>query len=271
MAQGAGIPFRQVFLMNMRGEYRVFSQISDPEGCSDCSLLTEEVAVFGHNEDGSPELLKGSYLVHASIPGKPAFVAFSYPGFLCGNAFGFNGEGICFSVDDVLPNGVRTGYGRHFLARSLFEARSIQDAIERVTISGRASGFSYTIGSVSERRIVQVEVSPRRHYVREIEGFNFHANHYLDLDVDQAAHPSSRARVDRSEILRQAVSRWESSDILRILGDEEDPNYPIYRQAKSPDRSVTHCSALFDLDGRILRIFLGNPARAQTEEICLGI
>jgi predicted choloylglycine hydrolase len=271
IAQGAGIPFRQVFLMNLRGEYRVFSQTSDLEGCSDCSLLSEEVAAFGHNEDGNPELLKRSYLVHASIPGKPALVAFSYPGFLCGNAFGFNEEGICFSVDDVRPNDVRIGYGRHFLARSLFEARSTQDAIERVTIARRASGFSYTIGSVHERRIVQVEVSPRRHHVREIEGFNFHANHYLDLDVAEATHPSSRARVDRSELLRQSGSRWGSTDILSILGDEEDPTYPIYRQAKAPDRSVTHCSAIFDLDGRTLRIFLGNPARAQTEDICLVI
>ena len=115
---------------------------------------------MGHNEDGALAFRGNIYVVHARVEGKPAFTALSYPGFLCGNAFGFNAEGVCFSIDNVRPRKPKVGVGQHFIARSLLEAYSLDDAIERMTVLGRALGFSYTIGSVRERQVVHVEVAP---------------------------------------------------------------------------------------------------------------
>jgi predicted choloylglycine hydrolase len=203
IAQGAGRLFEDLFLVNLRGEYRTFLQGAGVRGCSDCALVTDNVALMGHNEDGSPAFRGNMYLVHARVEGKPAFTALSYPGFLCGNAFGFNTEGICFSVDSVQPRDVRAGVSRQFIVRSVLEARSLDDGIERVTVPERASGFSYTIGSIPERRVVVVEVAPENHRVREIKGTYFHANHYQELAVDQIIHPSSRARVERARAMMQ--------------------------------------------------------------------
>jgi hypothetical protein len=261
LAEGAGRPFEELFLVNMRGEYTGYLR-SQAHGCADCAVVTDEAALFGHNEDASPAFRGNLYIVHAQIVGVPAFTALSYPGFLCGNAFGFNAEGICFSVDDVQPQKMRVGIGRHFIARSLLESRSLDDAIERVTVAGRASGFSYTIGSIPERRIVHVEVAPEVHRLRQIRRPYFHANHYLELDsVDQVIHPSSRARVERADALLRRVASPDAGDILSILGDRADEQYPIYRTATPPDRLMTLCTALFDLDARRLQIHTDHPTQ----------
>lgn len=271
IAQGAGRPFEELFLVNMRGEYAGHLR-EVARGCSDCAVVNGQMAAFGHNEDGSPVFREGLYVVHAQIDGKPGFTALSYPGFLCGNAFGFNANGICFSVDYVRPRRVGLGLGRHFLARSLLEAISVDDAIKRVTVPERASGFSYTIGSVPERRIVHVEVAPKAHYVREIQGAYFHANHYRELDnVEQIIEPSSRARVERADVILEENSVLETTGILSVLGDRMDVVYPIYRTAKPPDTDATFCTAMFDLDARQLRIYTGHPTQAPGEFIELEI
>jgi isopenicillin-N N-acyltransferase-like protein len=271
LAEGSRYSFEELFLVNMRGEYRGYMH-SLSRGCSNCTLLTENAALIGHNEDGSPSFRGNLYVVHARIEGKPAFTALSYPGFLCGNAFGFNAEGVCFSVDHVRPRHLKVGLGRHFIARSLLEAESLDDAIRRVTVPARASGFSYTIGSIPERRIVQAEVAPESHHVVEIRGARFHANHYLELGaVDNMVEPSSRARVERAQAILRRGAPANSSDVLSILGDQEDKRYPLYRTAAPPDTYATLCTALFDLDARRLRIYTGHPTRAADQFVELGL
>ena len=223
IAQGAGRPFEELLLVNLRGEYRELLQGLDDGGCSDCTLVTDEVALIGHNEDGSPAFRHDMYLVSARVEGKPGFTALSYPGFLCGNALGFNTEGICFTIDDVRPRNSRVGLGRHFVARSLLEARSLDDAIERVTVSGQAGGFGYTIGSVRERRVAIVEVAPGSHKAREIRGCYFHANHYQELtEVDQIIGRSSRARVERARQLIPDNPTSDAAGVLAVLIDVVD-------------------------------------------------
>jgi predicted choloylglycine hydrolase len=262
ISEGAGVPFEELFLVNMRGGYRGYAAESADSGCSTCSLLTPDNAMFAHNEDGSPIYQDRMYLVRLEIMGKPAFTALCYPGFLPGNAFGFNSEGVCFSANNVLAKRIATGLGRHFIARSLFEARSLEEAIQLATVSGRASGFNYTIGSFKERRIVNVEVSPNRHNVFEIKGFHFHANHYIKLsDVDQLITPSSQARQHRAEaLLAEGVAR-DRTGVLKVLRDRQVKNYPILRDGKPPDGSMTFVTAMFDLDSKKLTIYPGGVGR----------
>jgi predicted choloylglycine hydrolase len=264
VAEGARRPFQEIFLVNMRGEYKGYLG-GRTQGCSDCALLTERVALIGHNEDGSPAFADNLYVLHAEVEGKQKFTALSYPGFLCGNAFGFNADGVCISVDDVRPQEIRVGVGRHFVARSLLEAHSLNEAIERATPPGRASGFSYTLGALQERRIVHVEVAPEVHHLHPIQDAFFHANHYLHLtNLAQSVSPSSRARVKRAQEIFQERPPQDAAGLLALLGDQKDEKYPIYRTATDPDADQTFCTALFDLDARTLRIYTAHPA--QTPE-----
>jgi predicted choloylglycine hydrolase len=271
LAQGARRPFEELFLVNLRGEYREHLRELG-RGCFDCALVTDGAALIGHNEDGSPSFRGSLYLVQAQVEGKPGFTALSYPGFLCGNALGFNGEGICFSIDNVRPRETKLGVGRHFIARSLLEAASLDDAIGRVTVSGRASGFGYTIGSIHERRVVYVEAAPEVHQLREIRGCYVHANHYLELaGVAQIVDPSSWTRVERANAILESGPPLDAAGVLSLLGDEANEEYPIYRTATPPDKSATFHTVLFDLDARRLRIYTGHPVRDAAEFVELDL
>ena len=271
LAQGARRPFEELFLVNLRGEYQEHLRELG-RGCFDCALVTDGAALVGHNEDGSTAFQGSLYLVQAQVEGKVGFTALSYPGFLCGNAFGFNRAGICFSVDYVRPRGTKLGVGRQFIARSLLEAASLDDAIGRVTVHGRASGFGYTIGSIQERRVVYVEVAPEVHHVREIQGCYVHANHYLELvDADQITEPSSLARVERAKAILESTSPLDAEGVLSLLGDQANGEYPIYRSATPPDDEATLHTICFDLDARRLRIYTGHPVRDAAEFVELDL
>jgi hypothetical protein len=281
IARGAERPFEEIFLVNLRGEYgglmALERQVEDaPEndgrGCTDCLVLTPDAALIGHNEDGTPAALGNMFVVRAKVGENPAFTAFCYPGFLPGNAFGFNGAGLMHTINAVSPRQVRVGLARHFIARSLFDARSLDDAIRRATVAGRAAGFTYNIGSLAERCMVSVEVAPERHHVHEVQGYYLHTNHYRNLsDVDQGIGPSSRTRLARGRTLCKATPPADAAHVLALLGDQADRNYPIYRRATPPDRGATLCSALFDLDARQLRIYAGHPVLEPEQSIVFDL
>jgi predicted choloylglycine hydrolase len=264
ISEGSGASFEELFLVNLREEYKSYAEEFADFGCSTCSLVTSDRAIFAHNEDGATIYDGQMNLVRLEINGKPTFTAICYPGFLPGNACGFNHEGICFSVNSVRPKRIIIGLGRHFIARSLFEAKSLEEAVELATIPGRASGFNYTIGSIKERRIVNVEVSPADHHVFEIKKSFFHANHYLMLrQVDQSIMPSSQARQNRGELLLAKGVAQDEIDLLNVLKDHEGVDYPILRDGKPPDTSVTLLTAVFDLDSKRLTIYPGGAERMK--------
>jgi hypothetical protein len=269
MAQGAERPFEEIFLVNLRGEFKGLLQLESQAGgttgrghagCTDCLVFTPDVALIGHNEDGSPAALDNMFAVRVNAGNNSVFTALCYPGFLPGNAFGVNQTGVLHTVNHVSPRQVRVGLGRHFIARSLLDAPTLDDAVKRATVPGQAAGFNYNIGSLSERRMVSIEVSPDGHHVHKVRGHYLHTNHYLNLmDVDQEITLSSRARLARGRALCRAAPPTGTADVLALLGDRTDRDTPIYCEARPPERNVTLCSALFDLDSRELRIYSGHP------------
>jgi hypothetical protein len=275
MAEGAERPFEELFLVNLRGEYAglmALAEFTDGVECSDCLVLNPDVAFIGHNEDGTSAALSQMFVVHVEPDRSPDFTALCYPGFLPGNAFGFNEPGVMHTIDAVSPNQVRVGLGRHFIARSLFDADSLEAAVMRATIPGRAAGFTYNIGSLPERRIVCLEVAPDQHHKHEVQGFYVHTNHYLQLDdVEQTIGPSSRARYQRASALCERNLPTEPTQVLAVLGDEIDSEYPIFRTATASNGGATLCTALFDLDQRELRIYSGHPVRDSDRHLCLDM
>ena len=120
--------------------------------------------------------------------------------------------------------------------------------------------------------MISGEVSPERHHVHEVQGYYLHTNHYLNLtDVEQAIGPSSRARLARAGAICQAAPPTQMAQVLSLLGDEADHDYPIYRRASPPDRGATLCSALFDLDDRQLRIYRGHPIKEPGRTIAFNL
>jgi predicted choloylglycine hydrolase len=269
MSQGASLPFEEIFLANLRGEFSGLLQLeSHPvdradkgyKGCTDCLVLNPDRALIGHNEDGSPASSGKMFVVHITSDNGIRVSALCYPGFLPGNAFGYNEAGILHTVNHVAPRQVRLGFGRHFIARSLLDARTMEDCIQRVATPGQAAGFNFNIGSLRERRIVGVEVSPERHHVHEVNNYYLHTNHYIELnDVEQEITPSSRIRLSRARTLCRNTPPTDETDVLALLNDQTDQDYPIYCESQPPEINMTLCTALFDLDNRQLNIYWSRP------------
>ena len=277
MAKGAERPFEEIFAVNLRGEFAGLIALEQQtrgaadtggQGCTDCLVLTSDAALIGHNEDGSPAGYGNMFVVRVAVDDRPTFNALCYPGFLPGNAFGFNEFGILHSVNHVAPRQVKVGMARHFIARSLLEARSLADAVRRVSIPDRAAGFNYNIGSLSERRILSVEVAPERHHVHEVQGYYTHTNHYFELnDEKQKITLSSRKRLERSRTVCRAKLPTNTGHVLALLSDQTDRDYPIYRDATLPDDNATLCSALYDLDRRELWIYWDQPVKEPEKSL----
>ena len=260
-AEGAEVPFEDLFLINLRGEYRGYAapganaQIGE---CSTCSLLNSGHAVVGHNEDGAVYYHNRSYLIHVEPGGAAAaFLALCYPGFLPSNAFGANRHGLCYAINNVRPTRIQAGLGRHFLARSLLQARSLEDAVARLSVGPRAAGFNFTLASLCEPEILNVEVSPADIHIHTIQGRYFHANHYRHLQLEQQCEPSSLARQRRGDALLSRGLPEDSDGVLGVLRDQADPQLPIWRQGRGSDPGVTLLSAVFDLRAASLTVYPG--------------
>lgn len=67
--------------------------------CSDIVLTSETLRAVAHNEDGSREDVNRTAIITARIGTNPKFVAYTYLGDLPSGAFGFNENGVAFTLN----------------------------------------------------------------------------------------------------------------------------------------------------------------------------
>ena len=171
-----------------------------------------------------------------------------------------NEAGVGHTVNALHPTNVRLGVGRHFVARSLLEARTLDDAVQRATVADQACGFNYNIASTALRRIVAVETSPEGHDVHEVKGCYVHSNHYIHLkEVAQDITPTSKTRLDRAKAIVSEKTPSTSEDVLALLADRTDKDYPIRAGAVPPEENATLSTALYDLDRKKVRVYPNHP------------
>jgi hypothetical protein len=184
-----------------------------------------------------------------------------------GNAFNVNQHGFVFSINALFPNYV--GYGRlprQILFRTLLSIKNQEDLDYLCRNSPSAFGFSinggflqhsylfnYEIGSNlnvdNENYVSKCLVINPEEKVDSIEGdctvFNYliHYNHYERLNKiipEQKTLDSTFHRWKRGQELGEIST---IDDALRLLGDNENKFYPIFRCPSDIDHStVTLCT-----------------------------
>ncbi|CAI5504004.1 unnamed protein product [Closterium sp. Naga37s-1] len=337
MAAGSCVPFDELLLLNLRKEFGPFlpslnapatsallPELVSPantgsgggvggatldralqygmasDDCSDVLLLTDDVAAVGHNEDADYSIVDNTFLVHVHADSGVAFTAYTYAGELPSVAFGFNNARMGISMDAVPPapsEVVKGGIGRNFVARSLMESRSIEDAVQRVTGPAVAVGHHYVVMDFAHRRIASVETASNgRHSILELgpnpklgsqadpngaaasdhaasnsaasadgdtaaaEGteYIFHANAYTRLRLQEKMGPSAHRREATARLLGAPTT---THDMLKILSNSDDKEYPIFNEGNPFEIGgpVIHTlhSTLFNLDAGKLSIFGG--------------
>lgn len=272
-AQGSGVPFLHILLINFRKEILAFvpkgadksSDVDPTDDCSDVLVVSETVAIAAHNEDANVSLLGHTYLIRGILPNGIFFVACTYAGELPSCAFGFNSHGLVFTLNSVPPmedEVVVGGIGRNFVSRDILEATSIDDAMNRIRSSDVSVGHSYNLIEVSTRRILNVETASRKRVsVHEVGKTPFfHANMYLHLQINQVQDENSISRQQRAAVL----AKKSKEDFLSLLGDTEDRKYPIYMTGPLLH---TLCTAVIDLDEQTLSILSGNPRKGNVSHV----
>ncbi|XP_020576780.1 uncharacterized protein LOC110022269 [Phalaenopsis equestris] len=268
-AEGSGVSVLDLVLLNFRKEIlpfvpkmrRTASDEDKSNDCSDVLIVNDSMAIAAHNEDGNIALIGHSYLVRVMLSNGLSFTALTYAGELPSCAFGFNSNGIAFTLNAVPPTPdeiLARGIGRNFISRGLLESTDLEDALNQIISANVSVGHSYNLVDVKSRRIVNVETASRNRYASlevRAEQF-FHANMYIQLQVKQEQNESSVRRHRRAA----QFSVETKTEALTILGDSEDEEYPIYMQGPT---LYTLCTVLIDLDEQTLSIFEGNPKKGE--------
>ncbi|KAI3501369.1 hypothetical protein L1887_29235 [Cichorium endivia] len=266
IANGSGVPFLHIMLLNFRKEILPFipksEKVEDEDTIDDCSdilVVSDTMAVAAHNEDANAALLGHTYLIKANLSNGTSYTAYTYAGELPSCAFGFNNHGLAFTLNSVPPADpeiVAGGIGRNFISRDLLEATSIEDAVTRIRSSQVSIGHSYNLIDVNLRKILNIETaSNQRISVHEVGSTPFfHANMYLHLQINQVHDQNSKTRQNRAALL----PKKSKVDLLSLLGDTSDQEYPIYMQGPT---LYTLCTAVIDLDERTMTLIESNPRK----------
>lgn len=243
IADGAGQPFEKVFLWNCRGDLRDLVR-SDEDACTSLMLPAEgdRPAMLAHNEDGAPELAGQGFIAHFKPETGPAFSAYCYPGMLPGHAFGWNAAGIVQTINNIRPHDLTIGIPRHVITRAVLSATTLEQVLEIVGRTDRASGFHHNFAD-STGRMISVEAPASGIIALEVTAPHAHTNHLIRpafSGIAQTVSDSSRERQARADAMLRAGER----DVLTILFDRTVQEFPILCRAEH-DASDSYTLATF--------------------------
>ncbi|XP_013091303.2 beta-alanyl-dopamine/carcinine hydrolase-like isoform X2 [Biomphalaria glabrata] len=288
MADGAKMPFDHLFMLNISKEVqnvlvKVPSVTKEKTGCSDVFLNRPTVKILGHNEDCDPKIKKYGYMVSVRILDEQgvreleSFTSYCYPGVLPGTAVSFNRYGMVFTIDGLYTDYIiETAPPRQFLNRSIIKAHSLDELIELIKNPGFGVAYGFAVNVVditNPTDFWSIEVGPQAnvslfhvHTIAEEKDSSkpchyYHINQYKHLNIQETAElKSSKFRTKRTEELPPPNSLH---DVLCVLGDQENMEYPIYRTKRSTDKSATALTAIVDVNKNRIDFYTENPSREK--------
>lgn len=195
IADGAQIPFFKVFLMHIRKELQIFTNMESAPECSTVFVNNLDMQVLCHNEDTAPEVRATGYVLVCNVQGEDGvscekFLSFCYPGIIPGNSMNYTGTGFALTINAlypqlVLPNKTRKFIvqkiiltselciyikymklipARQFCNRATLAAKNLNhlDSILLDKSRGIATGFSINVAWAQDSCMYNKEVSPRQ-------------------------------------------------------------------------------------------------------------
>lgn len=257
IAEGAGLPFEDIFIWNCRGDLPVEMSGPDREGSNGCTtILSRDPAsgrrIIAHNEDGHVLLDGLCAFVSLHPDGGMPVHSFHYPGLIAGHNFGFNAAGLVQTVNNIRPQHLPPGLPRHLISRASLAAPNLDAALALFAREDRAGGFHYALAQAGDPRLLSVEAPSTGCVVHDVERAA-HANHLVDpafAQTEQTVAPSSRLRQAQAEAaLADASAPPDGAGAQRILADRRNRDYPICLKSGHRDStSFTLASALFEID-----------------------
>ncbi|SFW44528.1 C45 family autoproteolytic acyltransferase/hydolase [Amycolatopsis australiensis] len=261
LAEGAGVPFDDLLLANLRGDLGA----GDGTGCTDLAWAGPR-SLLGHNEDGDPVFDGIGRLLTLLIDGEPGVCVWWYPGFLPSNTFTITTHGLVWGIDSVSVVAPSPCAGRHFVARTLQRASTLAEAVSMLRSRTSAGGFAYTMGCVGSPGVTVAEKAGDETAVSTVaNGLSWHTNHFRQLPptLDVAPEESlARAEVCAHLTASDPDAKWLTA---ALTGD-------VHRDATGDDTLLTLSTVVTDLaSGEVTVVPRGGaPLRAGAADLAAG-
>ncbi len=287
-ADGAGIPFDDLFLMSVEellyeevrgGKNEIAYQSIPPtrphsaapskhKGCSDLAAAppaTRDGHVWlAHNNDLGKSAQAQLFVTRLRVDDEPEILAVTVGGLFI--SIGLNNAGIALTGNQLNANDSRVGVPRLLLVRDILSKRNLDDALASALHPERASSYNNIISS-RDQGIVNAEGSATNaalSWSSETGGTLAHTNHYLaehmlPYEADGLSVAMSASRCARALDYAQKYRGQFDFDICaRFVRDHV---YEPWSVCKHAGQSVTVFSSVIDVTAQKMWLARGNPCQ----------
>jgi isopenicillin-N N-acyltransferase-like protein len=276
IADGAGVPFADVLLLNvpifLAGQFL-------PQDCSQILLLpsvTEDGRTFhAKTRDFSHEGAFRQVVLHRHLPAGEDVIEVHTAGTITWPGSGINRAGVTISTSGVWSRRQTIDLERagdawflinpHLLLR---QSRSLNDVWEQLQAQPRLTGLNIVVSDGEHG--AAFEATAENAYRHDAEdGVVVRTNHYLTPEIRRLAptpdeHPSSYHRYEVATARARSVREWNFAQLAQLLGDHDGyPQRSICRHSEQGVGADTVYASIATLpDGEFWTV-MDHPCEAQ--------
>ncbi len=228
IAEGSGLPFEQVLLLNLRHEfmYGIRTRQFQNDGCTIIGVARERSAtgnvMLAQNVDLPPSFMGQMALFKLRPKTNPEILMYALAGTV--GHHGMNSYGLARCSSALATEHEKAmGVSRVVLSRLILEHRSVGDAIETITKADRAVSGNYMLAD-SDDNLVDIETTATEYRALYPEdGFIAHSNHLIHpemMDFDEGVCDDSGGRYRQMvRLISEHDGKVDSEDIYAWLRD----------------------------------------------------
>ncbi|MEQ9454983.1 MAG: C45 family peptidase [Phycisphaeraceae bacterium] len=228
IADGAGVDVVEALIMNGFTDFvdAVFAErgdapVGDDSGGCTAALVSQRRSGFGgplfaQTWDMHPAATPHVRMVSIERAGEPSVVTFTLAG--CVGMIGMNDAGLCVGINNILVTDGRVGVTWVFVVRAMLRQRTVEAAMAELDRAELCGAHNYLVLGPSAGggwSGCNVEATPSRRVVTELEDVLLHTNHCLDpgtLAMQRPKHPMALACTKTR--LRDATAYLEQQSII---------------------------------------------------------
>jgi len=272
MSEGAGVALEDLMLLQVRNQLKP----EDAGGCTSFAAGAPATAngqvMIGQNWDNDPALDPFTVVLTRRPEGRPALINITQAGLIAYMGLSEAGMAICLNT---LPAPSRElGVPHYFTVRGIYEATSLEGAVEAVQRAPRAIPANIMLATPEGPADLEVTVDGVRVLRDEGTGIVTHTNHclhpdLLDINGEFPELIQSYARKSRIDLLLSASTGSLTLEHLKgALADHEGHPGSICRHPNGDPvlgfwRSVF--SIVMEPEAGLMHVTRGNPCSAPFE------
>lgn len=272
MAEGAGIPVEDAMLLQVRNQL----QPEADSGCTSLSLAADRKVqtsrIVAQNWDNDPDLQPFTVVLTRRPIGKPALMNVTQAGLIA--YIGFNDAGIGVCLNTLPAPSRRFGVPHYFTVRGIYEADSLDGAVNAVKRAKRA--IPANIMLTTPQGPADLEVTLEQVHVLQdaAAGGVTHANHcrHPELQAMSRQFPEliqsheRQRRIDR--LLDQRQGRSGVDEVKQLLRDHDGFPHSICRHPNRDPKTgfwETVFSVIIEPEARQMHVSRGTPCEHPYE------